>query len=103
MKIAGGAARLQFTHLGGGLVAKGGAALGGFVIAGADKKFVPAAARIDGDTIVVSSAEVAAPVAVRYAWVNFPRTPTFTMPPACRRRNSARTRGDISHPSLILK
>ena len=73
MKIAGGEARLQFTHLGGGLVAKGGAALGGFVIAGADKKFVPAAARIDGDTIVVSSAEVAAPVAVRYAWVNFPQ------------------------------
>jgi sialate O-acetylesterase len=64
---------LQVTPLGGGLVAKGGAALGGFVIAGADKKFVPAAARIDGDTIVVSSAEVAAPVAVRYAWVNFPQ------------------------------
>ena len=73
MKIAGGEARLQFTHLGGGLVAKGGAALGGFVIAGADKKFVPAAARIDGDTVVVSSAEVTAPVAVRYAWKNFPQ------------------------------
>jgi len=73
MKIAGNQVRIQFTHLGGGLVAKGGAALGGFVIAGADKKFVPAAARIDGDTVLVSSADVPAPVAVRYAWANFPK------------------------------
>ncbi len=73
VKIEGSQARLQFTHLGGGLVAKGGADLNGFVIAGADKKFVPAMAKIDGDTVVVSSAEVAAPVAVRYAWVNYPK------------------------------
>ena len=73
MNIAGSQARLQFSHLGGGLVVKGGAALGGFVIAGADKKFVPAEARIDGDTVIVSSAEVTTPVAVRYAWANFPK------------------------------
>ena len=72
-KITGDQVRIQFTHLGGGLAAKGGVALGGFVIAGADKKFVPATAKIDHDTIVVSSAEVAAPVAVRYAWANFPK------------------------------
>ena len=35
-------------------------------------KFVPADAKIDGDTVVVSSPIVTAPVAVRYAWVNFP-------------------------------
>jgi sialate O-acetylesterase len=71
MTIEGGAVRLAFTHLGGGLVAKGGP-LQWFVIAGADQVFAPAEARIDGDTIVVSSAAVPAPVAVRYAWANFP-------------------------------
>jgi sialate O-acetylesterase len=60
------------SHLGGGLVAKGGESLKWFVIAGADMKFVPAEARIDGDTVVVSSPEVTAPVAMRYAWANFP-------------------------------
>ncbi len=40
MQVAGGAIRLKFTHLGGGLVAKGGP-LKWFVIAGADRKFVP--------------------------------------------------------------
>ena len=38
------------------------------MIAGADKKFVWADAVIDGDSVVVSSAAVAAPAAVRYAW-----------------------------------
>jgi sialate O-acetylesterase len=63
--------RLKFSHLGGGLVARGGE-LKTFEIAGADKKFVSADAKIDGDTIVVSSSEVASPVAVRYAWANYP-------------------------------
>ena len=43
-----------------------------FEIAGADKKFVPAEARIDGSTVIVSSPEVPSPVAVRYAWANYP-------------------------------
>jgi len=43
-----------------------------FTIAGADGNYVPAEAKIDGATVVVSSATVAAPVAVRYAWINFP-------------------------------
>ena len=73
LKIEGGQARITFSHLGGGLVARGGADLNGFVIAGADKKFVPATAKIDGDAVVVSSAEVAAPISVRYAWVNYPK------------------------------
>jgi sialate O-acetylesterase len=71
MQVEGGAIRLKFSHLGGGLVAKGGP-LKWFVIAGADRKFVPAEARIDGDSVVVSSPEVSAPVAVRYVWVNYP-------------------------------
>lgn len=72
MKLEGNAIRVKFSHLGGGLVAKGGEPLKWFVIAGADLKFVPAQARIEGDTVVVSSPEVPTPVAVRYAWVNFP-------------------------------
>ena len=72
MKAEGGAICVKFSHLGGGLVVKGGEPLKWFVIAGADMKFVSAEAKIDGDSVVVSSAQVTAPVAVRYAWVNFP-------------------------------
>lgn len=62
---------VRFSHADGGLVAKDGG-LKSFVIAGADKQWKPAQARIVGDTVVVSSPEVAAPVAVRYGWENFP-------------------------------
>jgi sialate O-acetylesterase len=48
------------------------APLQGFAIAGADKKFVWADARIEGNTVVVSSPQVRQPVAVRYAWANNP-------------------------------
>ena len=67
-KVEAGSVRLSFTHLGGGLTAKDNAPLTGFAIAGSDRKFVWADAKIDGDTVVVSSAQVPAPVAVRYAW-----------------------------------
>ena len=43
-----------------------------FEIAGADKKFVAAIAKIDGDGIVVSNADIKTPVAVRYAWSRWP-------------------------------
>jgi sialate O-acetylesterase len=71
MTLDGGKATLRFTHLGGGLVAKGGA-LNGFVIAGADKVFHPAKAEIRGATVVGKSKAVAEPVAVRYGWGNVP-------------------------------
>ena len=44
--------------------------LANFTIAGADKKFVPAQATIDGKRVVVSSDQVTEPVAVRYAFDN---------------------------------
>jgi sialate O-acetylesterase len=69
--IDGNKVRLKLTHVGGGLVAKGDK-LTGFSIAGEDKKFVWADARIDGDAVVVSSDKVAAPAAVRYAWADNP-------------------------------
>jgi sialate O-acetylesterase len=71
IKVEDGRARLGFRHLGGGLVAKDGP-LKGFAIAGEDRRFVWADARIDGDTIIVSSPQVARPVAVRYAWADNP-------------------------------
>ena len=48
------------------------AELQAFAICGADKKWVAAKAVIDGETVVVSSNEVKAPVAVRYGWANNP-------------------------------
>lgn len=92
--VKGGEVVCAFTHTEGGLVARGGE-LQGFVIAGADQKWVPAKAKIVGDTVVVSSPEVTAPVAVRYAWASDPvcnlfngaglsaspfRTDTFELP-----------------------
>jgi sialate O-acetylesterase len=72
MKVEGGAIRIKFTHAA-GLTAKDGL-LKWFQIAGADQKFLFAEAKIDGDSVIVSSANVPAPVAVRYAWDNFPDT-----------------------------
>lgn len=69
--INGREVAVAFHHTDGGLKAKDGE-LKGFAIAGADRKFVWAQARIDGDQVVVSSPDVAAPVAVRYAWADNP-------------------------------
>lgn len=71
MKIAGNEIRISFRFVGAGLEARG-EALKGFAVAGADRKFHWAQARIDGTEVVVSSEEVVAPVAVRYAWRNSP-------------------------------
>ena len=67
---------LRFKHTDGGLVAKDGA-LRGFEIAGADRKWHPAKATIAGETVIVSSGEVAKPVAARYAWENNPTASLF--------------------------
>lgn len=68
MQMQDNAIRVSFAHKDGGLTAKGGEALKGFSIAGADKKFVWADAKIAGDSVVVSSPAVSLPVAVRYDW-----------------------------------
>lgn len=69
MKTEGKKIRLSFDHAENGLVSKG-KTLTHFEIAGPDRRFVPAKAKIDGNTIVVSSKEVKNPVAVRFAWSN---------------------------------
>jgi sialate O-acetylesterase len=70
MKIEDSAIRVKFTHAQ-GLTAKNGAPKN-FTIAGSDKTFFWADAKLEGDTIVVSSPQVAKPVAVRYAWADNP-------------------------------
>lgn len=65
----GGRATVHFTSAPGGLVAQGGA-LRGFTLAGADGVFQPAEARIEGDTVVVTSPQVKNPKAVRYGWAH---------------------------------
>lgn len=68
-----GAIRVTFAHVGAGLTSRDGGPLRRFEIAGADKVWKWAEATIDGkDAIVVSSAGVKQPVAVRYAWAANP-------------------------------
>jgi sialate O-acetylesterase len=62
------AIRIWFEHAGERLATRGGGPLSGFEIAGADGKYVPAMARIDGATVLVSSPTVPDPRSVRYAW-----------------------------------
>lgn len=70
-ELRGGEIVLRFKHTNGGLVAKDGP-LQGFLIAGDDRQWKSATARIDGDRVIVSSPEVPRPVAARYAWENYP-------------------------------
>jgi len=72
MKVDDDKIRLSFKHVGGGLIAQNGEQLKGFAIAGAERKFVWAEAKIDGNTVVVWSEQVQNPVAVRYAWADNP-------------------------------
>lgn len=78
MQLKGDHILISFNSIGDGLVAKadGQPAEGGglryFAIAGKDKKFYWAKARIKGDQVEVSSADVPEPVAVRYAWADNP-------------------------------
>lgn len=83
--VEGAAARIKFSDVGNGL-APGQAPwradkvepfpmdkLIGFTIAGEDKKWHEADAKIEGDSVIVSSPEVTRPVAIRYGWANSPR------------------------------
>jgi sialate O-acetylesterase len=95
MKVEGGAIRLTFTHAEGLTthypvdlyahvsppayltgaplpIPPNDGPLKWFQVAGADGKYVDAEAKIEGNAVVVQSAEVSAPVSVRYAWDNYP-------------------------------
>lgn len=70
--IEGESIRLHFSHAESGLVVRRTDNLEGFAIAGSERVFRWADARIDGPTVVVSHPEVRAPVAVRYGWESSP-------------------------------
>ena len=76
MKVEGDKIRLTFQHTDGGLVAKDGD-LKGFVVAGTNRQFAAATARIDGATVLVSGAGIAGPAAVRYAFEDNPACNLF--------------------------
>jgi sialate O-acetylesterase len=70
IKIDGNRAILSFAHTGSGLKSRDEKPLTEFEIAGADGKFVPAEAKIEGDTVVVTSKDVEKPTQVRFGWRN---------------------------------
>ncbi|MDD5677894.1 MAG: sialate O-acetylesterase [Kiritimatiellae bacterium] len=73
LTIEGNKVLLDFDHADGGLAIKGGENdANGFAIAGENKKFVWAKARVEGNRIVVWSEDVKDLVAVRYGWANNP-------------------------------
>lgn len=61
--------RIRFENAPNGLMSKG-KEVTEFMIAGADRKFVPAKAKIDGSSVVVSARGIRDPVAVRFGWPN---------------------------------
>ncbi len=107
MRIEGDSVRVHFDHLGGGLVAQPlpaifkprsnqpetlpldppspKSSLQGFTICGKDRKWVWADAEVDGDTVIVRSPEITAPIAVRYAWGDNPTCNLYNKAglPAC--------------------
>jgi sialate O-acetylesterase len=70
MKVLKGKIVLTFDYAGKGLVIKERLGEHNFIIAGEDKVFKKATVRIDGKRLIVSSPEIAKPVAVRYVWSN---------------------------------
>ena len=98
MRVEDRKAILSFRHVSGGLEAKGGQLIG-FVVAGSERRFVRAEARIVGDRVEVWSPEVDRPIAIRYCWADNPacslynreglpaspfRTDDWPMPPPLR-------------------
>ena len=77
-EVSGNQIVVHFTHVGSGLTAKDGP-LKGFALAGADKKFSPAEASIQDNTVVVSSPTVPSPVYVRYGWNSVPEVNLYNV------------------------
>lgn len=97
MKIEGNKVHLTFTHAEDGLVigvppwtdptspAPPTTELKGFAVAGADKNWVWATAKIEGNGVVVSTDQIAHPIAVRYGWADNPECNLYSKAglPAC--------------------
>ena len=76
-KTEGNKIIISFKHTGSGLKTNDGEELGEFAIAGADKKFIWAKAKINGDKVLVWNDSISAPLYVRYAWADNPVNPNL--------------------------
>ncbi|HEY4108891.1 sialate O-acetylesterase [Puia sp.] len=76
-EFSSGKVTLSFAHTGGGLMTSDGEEPQEFAVAGADKKFVWARAKIEGDRVVVWSDTIKDPKYVRYAWADDPVEPNL--------------------------
>lgn len=72
MRVRHNKVSVAFNEVASGLIVKGGGELHGFELAGADNRFYPANAVIDGKKVVVTCDQVPNPVAVRYGWADNP-------------------------------
>lgn len=77
LTIEGNKLIIRFTATGSGLITNDGETPAEFAIAGADKKFVWAKARIEGNQVIVWSDQITDPVYVRYAWADNPVNPNL--------------------------
>lgn len=68
---------ISFTNVGSGLITIDGEELSEFAIAGEDKKFVWAKAKIEGDKVIVWNETISEPKYVRYAWADDPVNPNL--------------------------
>ena len=73
----GNAIAVNFAHAQGGLTLKGEDSSRVFAVAGADRNWFWATPRIEGQSVVLTSAVVPRPMYVRYAWSNLPRATLY--------------------------
>ena len=76
-EIKGDKIAVSFDHIGTGLITIDGEPLSQFEIAGEDRKFVWAEAKIEGDKVVIWSDQIMSPKYVRYAWADNPIRPNL--------------------------
>ena len=67
-QVEGNTIRIRYKHVGKGLASRHADVLQGFEIVGGDGKYYWADAKIEGESVIVSSDKVAKPLNVRYAW-----------------------------------
>lgn len=75
--IEGNKIIIEFDHTGTGLITNDAGELSEFAIAGTDKKFMWAKAKIEGNTVIVWHEEIKDPKYVRYAWADNPVNPNL--------------------------
>jgi len=68
MKVHNDKIEVTFTNTDSGLVSRNGEPINGFSIAGTDGKYYQAQAKIQGNKVILTSAEVKKPISVRFAW-----------------------------------